>query len=70
MEYKEISEILVYMNTSMSYSLLLVRPGTGISTSGKRQTGYENSLIWREDWVPSKQRILTYWESKLFFPPG
>ena len=54
----------------MSYSLLLVRPGTGISTSGKRQTGYENSLIWREDWVPSKQRILTYWESKLFFPPG
>ena len=54
MEYKEMSEILVYMNTTMSYSLLLVRPGMGITTSGRRQAGYENSLIWREHWVPSR----------------
>ena len=51
----KISETPVLMNVGMSYSLLPVRPGMGISTAGGRQVWDENVLIWREDCVPGSQ---------------
>ena len=47
----KISETLVHMNAGMSYSLLPVKPGIGISTAGGRQVWDENLMIWRENWV-------------------